>query len=647
MKLSSLAYRLATWLARREIARDVAGELVGRDDVAEAHPQGFPQDRSVSRLVDGVVGSEPMRQRFASKNAEQWVDAVFRALLQRAPTDVERREQVAALALDPDATEWLQALMASKAAEFRTQVFEASREPLIDALYLGLLGRHADDQGLASCLTVLQGAPDLSTIVQGLVNSDEYRNRLGDLGLFRFRNEDLVHAIYAALLGRPADPLGLATYAPKLRGAAEVSQLVHSLTRSEEYRQRAAERVIESPAAQAANQASGMLARRAGRAPTLQELSRALAYGDAFGRGLAAMSAAISRPRPAGTGKVLLFGAFGNGNLGDAYQAMAVREHVMTCWGLASSQVFATSVLASADYAFPAEQKLGKNALFSPAFLNEFECLVIGGGGLLAHPHAPLFDEGWVRQVQVPIVVLAVGATSSSIDRHRALLNKAWLVSARDLKSLTAIRTIRDDATLVRDPILAAASLDALRACDRGTQPPAAPAEVLWVLKHPTNVEETRVLRQLAGILSDATERTHLVIAIEPHLDRALEEFFPGQVHYANDLTSIAACFEQARLVITMRYHGAIFAAMAGRPSIGYAQEKIRALYSEVGAEGDYDLAPTALRTRLRHLPVEAPRGAFVRSGERQAFQERFRAAGACVLPAVLANADVPSTTQV
>jgi polysaccharide pyruvyl transferase WcaK-like protein len=647
MTLSSLVYRLATWLAPREIARKVASGLLGRDDAAEAHVQGFAQDRSVSRLIDGVVGSEPFRQRFISKNAELWVDAMFRALLQRAPTDVERREQVAALSLNPNAAEWLQALIASKVAEFRTQVFEANREPLIDALYRGLLGRHADAQGLASCLIELQGAPDLSMIVQGLVNSDEYRNHLSDLGLFRFRNEDLVNAIYTPLLGRPADPLGLATYAPKLRGAAEVSQLVHSLTRSEEYRQRMAERAIESPAAQAANQASGMLARRTGRAPTLQEISQALAYGEAFGRGLAAMSAAISRPRPQGQIKVLLFGAFGNGNLGDAYQAMAVREHVMTCWGLASSQVFATSVLASADYAFPAEQKLGKNALFNPTLLTEFDCLVIGGGGLLAHPHAPLFDEGWVRQVQIPIVILAIGATSSSIDRHRALLNKAWLVSARDVKSLAAIRMIRDDVTLVRDPILTAASLAALRACDCATQAPATPAEVLWVLKHPTNVEETRVLRQLVGVLADATERTHLVIAIEPHLDRALEEFFPGQVHYASDLTSIAPCFEQASLVITMRYHGAIFATMAGRPSIGYAQEKIRALYSEVGAEGDYDLTPTALRTRIRQLPVGAPRGAFARSGVRQTFQERFRAAGECVWPAVLADADVLSCTQV
>jgi hypothetical protein len=55
--------------------------------------------------------------------------------------------------------------------------------------------------------------------------------------------------------------------------------------------------------------------------------------------------------------RVLLFGAFGNGNLGDMYQAVAVRRHLLGI-GLEDRNIFACSMLDFQEYPFPGERKL-------------------------------------------------------------------------------------------------------------------------------------------------------------------------------------------------------------------------------------------------------------------------------------------------
>ena len=42
--------------------------------------------------------------------------------------------------------------------------------------------------------------------------------------------------------------------------------------------------------------------------------------------------------------------------------------------------------------------------------VNRFKALVIGGGGIFAAEHAPLFQDAFAEAVNVPIVVVGVGA---------------------------------------------------------------------------------------------------------------------------------------------------------------------------------------------------------------------------------------------
>ena len=489
--------------------------------------------------------------------------------------------------------------------EFFTALFTERNRALIDTIYQAVLGRAVDPEGLASYASQVTGPASVGPLIETLLDSEEYRERLRSKGLFRCRNADMVNAVYAALLGRPADQEGLANYGSWLVGAAELSQMIRTVTNSSEYRnrQRSQATVQEVPPAQRALEHIEALFRKfASRAPTLQEISGCLAAGEQVGRAVPDVLKAAAPPCDLAGKKVLLFGAFGNGNMGDAYQALAVRQHLMEAWGLESSQIFATTLLSSADYAFPATQKLPHGAIKDVHLVNQFDCLVIGGGGLLAHPHGPLFDGAWVRQIHVPIALLAVGAVAPVVANHRDLLARAWLVSGRDAESLAALRIAREDAFLCHDPILCLKNLEVLTAFD--VEPPApiadeGGADVLWVLKHPTSPDDIRFLREAAGLIAASEGVRHEIIAIEPDKDRVLEQYFPGQVRYACELSVVAPCFRQARLVVTMRYHGAIFAALAGKPSLGYAQKKIGTLYAEMNLAGAYALPVEELAQRV------------------------------------------------
>ena len=503
----------------------------------------------------------------------------------------------------------------------------------VESVYRALLGRPADPSGLAMYVSRLECPEDISLILQGLLDSEEYKQRLRSKGMFRFRNEDMVSAVYAALLGRPADSTGLATYAAGLHGVAEVSRMIAALTKSAEYGHRMQSLMAgekQSSRDSAIEDLDAVFMRLAGRPATMAELARCFAHGDATGRAIPDVIGPVALPKRRTKRRILLFGAFDNGNAGDAMQAMAMRQHVMCSWGLRSSQIFATSMLRSMDYTFPGAQKLPYSTLMVQQLLSQFDALIIGGGGLIAHPHAPLSDAGWVRTLRIPIAILGVGAVSSAIESHRALLNKAWFVSGRDAESVVALRQIREDACLLRDPIMCSAGFDVLQLTAGSKVDNVASCDVLWVLKHPANPQEAQCLNKLSRVIDRTAELTHSIVAIEPRLDRQLEAYFPERVRYTNDIREIGPMMLQARNIVTMRYHGGIFAAMCGRPAYGYGQKKIKSLFSEIGIAGAYELSPEQLARRLRSRAISSGRAlVFARSD----FDSAFKSLSARLFP--------------
>jgi hypothetical protein len=92
----------------------------------------------------------------------------------------------------------------------------------VTALYTDLLGRAADPGGLASWVGQLNAGVSLGAVVAGVLSSNEYET-------------DWVEAEYVHLLDRAADPGGVAFWVSELAGGASYEQVIAGLVGSPEY----------------------------------------------------------------------------------------------------------------------------------------------------------------------------------------------------------------------------------------------------------------------------------------------------------------------------------------------------------------------------------------------------------------------------
>ena len=291
--------------------------------------------------------------------------------------------------------------------------------------------------------------------------------------------------------------------------------------------------------------------------------------------------------------RVLLFGAFGNGNLGDTYQALAVRHHLLGM-GMRDENIFACSRLDSHEYPFPETRKLPASYLTRTEELNSrFSALLIGGGGLLAHAHDPLPDAVWAQRVRIPVMLLSIGANDEWARRSAGLLDTALVISGRDGPSLESLRhSTGREPFLLRDPILCLGDTAPLLELDppiNTIEADAGPIDVLWILKSPVNAEESRLIEFVRNYIHSDTRR-HAVVVTEPALDANLAEQMPGiRIHQPANLRAFLSFIERAGRIFSMRYHGVIFAALAGKLAYGLSQKrKVECLYSECGLPGCY-----------------------------------------------------------
>jgi hypothetical protein len=153
--------------------------------------------------------------------------------------------------------------------------------------------------------------------------------------------------------------------------------------------------------------------------------------------------------------RVLLFGAYGNGNLGDAIQASSLARAINLL--RPEIEVWACSALP-APYPFAHQLTLQPDAILTPAIVNSFDLLVVGGGGLLSHHHDPLTDPKWQTMLQVPVALIGVGAAEPVASKAEILIRKAIYVSGRDTHSIATLRKFAKEPAFVPDPVLCDAS---------------------------------------------------------------------------------------------------------------------------------------------------------------------------------------------
>lgn len=295
------------------------------------------------------------------------------------------------------------------------------------------------------------------------------------------------------------------------------------------------------------------------------------------------------QPAIAGQSRVLLFGAYGNGNVGDQCQADAVSGIVNHLTGDDGSVS-----ISAASWEAVALPNL-RNAALRPhdeildaSALRAYDLLLIGGGGILSTPHFPLHSRAWVAGLQMLNLrygFVGVGASAEELqapDRAEAygrLLKGAAFVSARDEESLHAVRLIRPDAAFMPDPHLVSKALQGRVTSARRKAP-----HVVLIPKTPVDRKEEAAVEALSLLQRDLTLKgvKTTTLFLEPHVDARIADLFTNIVQ-ADTVQIAEACIEQASAIYSMRYHGAIFALSRRISCWGIGAKKIVMLYDRIG----------------------------------------------------------------
>jgi len=313
--------------------------------------------------------------------------------------------------------------------------------------------------------------------------------------------------------------------------------------------------------------------------------------------------------------RIALIGAFGNGNLGDKYQALAIatilRELDPTC-------SISSISMNGRDIVYPTDgmELVPRPKLDDFETLNSFDLLLVGGGGLLASPHRPLHNEAWVAGIRKPMCGVALGVTTQHARNAAAFVRSCAAFSVRDRYSQKCALKVRKDVRIAMDPILLAPPLPG--------ETPSLPEEregIVWIPAKLT--PETRPFYE------DTVRRlfrseTDCVVALNEPSDRksGFDAMFGASVHYVQTLEELTALLARARLVVSERYHGCIFAIRAGLPCLGLAlrgggvTSKVRGLYEWMGLEEcAVDMDTTLRRPEMRKLAAQSFRRSNFRPG--------------------------------
>lgn len=286
---------------------------------------------------------------------------------------------------------------------------------------------------------------------------------------------------------------------------------------------------------------------------------------------------------------ILCFGAYSNGNVGDAGQAASLARHLHRLSLSPTKITMMSNNSADIDYWGDGFEK-SKNMIDIKDFdlINSFDVLVIGGGGLFAGRHRPLNSANWVGNIKIPVAICAVGANPNVVLECKELILKSSFVSGRDPYSVQALRMIRRDVDLLSDPILCDAFYNDQfnnRPSREGYYP-----ENLCYIPRKENAKNTK----LRPVLSSLFFPSDRVISMFPATDLAsgtLEKFKDFQIDFATQVPDLLNLFSQDFLYLSERYHGCILALNSGLPCIGVVNSKsdesskILQLYKALGME--------------------------------------------------------------
>lgn len=265
--------------------------------------------------------------------------------------------------------------------------------------------------------------------------------------------------------------------------------------------------------------------------------------------------------------KVLLFGAYGNGNLGDAIQQNFLKKS-LTEAGFDGS-IWSCSHM-DYHYNFDSERKIPGRFIKSAEFLNLFDLIIIGGGGLLSHPHYPLNIPDWSDNISTPIALLAVGATNLAAPLSEKLIKKSFHVSGRDEASFSCLSKYRDDIKMVPDPVL---SMQEYTYSETDSN------KTAWILKGPMDDSLLEIKKHIKD--------NDVVICFQKKLDQQIEHLFPELIYTPTE-ESFYKAIDGCDTAFSMRYHGLILALSKVKSLYAMGDPKNISLMRKLNIENNF-----------------------------------------------------------
>jgi hypothetical protein len=188
---------------------------------------------SLAAVSDGFAGSPEFIARYGALDDRGFVSLVYRNVLGREPDlgglDHWARQLAAGASRGTVMTGF------SESAEFVGRT--GTPGPTTDAvgavarLYLAYFGRQPDTSGLISWVGRLGAGTRLADVSQAFAGSPEFVGRYGTLG-----DDAFVDLVYRNVLGRSADPSGLAHWVGRLQSGASRGAVMLGFSESVEFR---------------------------------------------------------------------------------------------------------------------------------------------------------------------------------------------------------------------------------------------------------------------------------------------------------------------------------------------------------------------------------------------------------------------------
>ena len=319
--------------------------------------------------------------------------------------------------------------------------------------------------------------------------------------------------------------------------------------------------------------------------------------------------------------RVILFGAYGNGNVGDMAQAAALAGLLRSMAPLGVAPSFAAcSWERLAPYSVEGIEVLRPDALMRPEHIRPrggpgdgggADLVVIGGGGLFGAPHFPLHERRWAEWFVgrgVPFALLGVGGSAEALttpgwrESYDLLLRQATFVGVRDEETLEAARLVRPDASWFPDPVLAAALRSEIS--EGGERD----LDAVLIPRAPNGPADQAALDGLLALARKAGAAV-VVAALEPATDGPA---LAGEaVRFIANWDELLALCRRARFVVSARFHGVIAGLACGCAVHGLAQPKTGDLLRLLGLAEWFSLSgwpdpPPALSRRAARAFHEA-----------------------------------------